>query len=693
MKIAALAARVALSTSFAQNPVDSEAVYTLPGMSLKSKYRNQADSSVVENKIVSGKKLTIISSENLVTIPNQNLRQTLSEVPGLMATEVNNESFSSLTYRGLGDPHESFNVLILRDGVPAAADPYGYPAAYYSPHQDSIDKVYFYRGGSGLLFGPQPGGVLNFELKSAPEFQQALQIQTKNLVGSFDRYSTHTSFSHGSDKLGTLGSFHMRGGSGHREANSDSQVTNPRINVAFLVSETSVWNFDLDYFQGKFGEPGGLARTAGANVFALGDGPDKTTLRNDRLEIERFGIGAEWKKEWNTDLNSNLHFWHTTLSRNSFRQTLGASPTFGGIAQGSENRIQAQDFSALGTDLRINQKYSLFNQTHDLTLALTAMSSFSPYSLKNGASATATDGVIQKDLDRTTISQALVLENAFRYEKLTVTPGIRFESIKQKIDEKLNVGSAVPLRNNTETVDIQLLGLGIEYQIAADFQTYANLSEGYKPPAFQDSIPLGTGDLISEDLEESRTWSKELGVRGKLSEIEFDLSAFEIDYTNQFGRVGNVFQNIGSTRSEGLELSVSTNLDNKWDIYGSGSLLEAEIVNGTLMGNRVQYSPAQVYKAGVGYNYGAKSKIRLQGQWISSHYADDGNTNNFRIPGYDVYDLTVEHSLGKQWRLNDLSLQGGIQNLTGKDYYSRIRSNGIEPGAPRQFFAGLNLVF
>jgi outer membrane receptor protein involved in Fe transport len=41
-----------------------------------------------------------------------------------------------------------------------------------------IDKVYFYRGGSGLLFGPQPGGVLNFELKSAPEFQQALQIQT-----------------------------------------------------------------------------------------------------------------------------------------------------------------------------------------------------------------------------------------------------------------------------------------------------------------------------------------------------------------------------------------------------------------------------------------------------------------------------------------------------------------------------------
>ncbi|MFN9066486.1 MAG: TonB-dependent receptor plug domain-containing protein, partial [Bdellovibrionales bacterium] len=333
-------------TAVAQEPGVSKV--ELPKMQLNSKLNTRPQGDVVDKKIISGKKVDQVKAEMIPTIPNNNFRQILNEVPGVITSEVNNESFLSITTRGLGDPHESFNVLLLRNGLPAAADPYGYPAAYYAPPTEALESLSFYRGGAGLLFGPQPGGALDLRLKTAPEDWQKLKIETTNIGGSFGRYSSYTESTQSKNGFAHLISLHARGAEGFRDANSDSQVLNPRGNFAWEINDQRKITLDIDYFDGNFGEPGGINRT---------DDYSKTTLNNDRLEIERSQVTLGWQQDWQNNWSTHAQLWTTQMDRTSYRQTLGGVPAFGGVAQGSENRLQSQQFSMLGSDVRAEKKY------------------------------------------------------------------------------------------------------------------------------------------------------------------------------------------------------------------------------------------------------------------------------------------------------------------------------------------------
>ena len=89
------------------------------------------------------------------------------------------------------------------------------------------------------------------------------------------------------------------------------------------------------------------------------------------------------------------------------------------------------------------------------------------------------------------------------------------------------------------------------------------------------------------------------------------------------------------------------------------------------------------------YNPLEGTKIALLGNFVDSHFADDGNTANFFIPSYKVWDLTGDISLVR----NRLSLTSGINNLFDENYYTRIRSNGIDPALPRNFYVGFNAYY
>ena len=67
----------------------------------------------------------------------------------------------SIGYRGF-DPNRTQTTMVLKDGIPISADMIGYPENYYLPPIDSVDRIDFLHGGAALLYGPQPGGALNY---------------------------------------------------------------------------------------------------------------------------------------------------------------------------------------------------------------------------------------------------------------------------------------------------------------------------------------------------------------------------------------------------------------------------------------------------------------------------------------------------------------------------------------------------
>jgi Fe(3+) dicitrate transport protein len=50
----------------------------------------------------------------------------------------------------------------MQDGIPLELDWIGYPALYMLPVPQTIQSVQMIRGGSGLLYGPEPQPVINF---------------------------------------------------------------------------------------------------------------------------------------------------------------------------------------------------------------------------------------------------------------------------------------------------------------------------------------------------------------------------------------------------------------------------------------------------------------------------------------------------------------------------------------------------
>jgi len=663
--------------------------FTLPEIQVRSLPKLFYFEPVVDKKIVAGRKVTTIEKKELPPIAQNNFRQMLAEIPGLMVSEVNNESWASLTYRGMGDPHESFNILSLRNGVPSTPDPFGYPAAYYVPPFEALEKIEFVRGGAGLLYGPQPGGALNYILREAPKATQAAKFRTTNLGGSFGRYNSYTEFSQGGERWGALVSFNSRGQEGFREANNFSNINNPRVNLRYTLDDSSKILLDIDMYQGRFGEPGGLAKTPGTNVLTL-NSPRSVTLRNDQIELDRNSIVMGWDKEWSENTSSLVEVWNSYFRRESFRQTLGGSPAFGGIARGNSNVIQDQRFFTNGVQARVQHDYWLGEHKQVFTAHVQATDTQSPFTQEAGSSPTARQGTSTRDISRETQSQALVIENAFQAENWIVTPGVRVENIDQRIDESLNSLSSIPLRQDTNRASIALLGLGAEYKLNQGNRVYGNYSEGYKPPAFQDTVPLGVTDTISEDLREARTQNYELGIRGSFDTFDYDVSLFRIDFSNIFGRIGANFQNVGEARSEGLDVLVSHSFSPSWRGFFSGSFLDARFIAGPVNGNRTQYSPDQTLRAGLSYLYENQSFARLQVQSLSSHFADDGNSANWHLGPSTLVDLAGQHYL-TNFNRNQIYLNWGISNLTDQSVPARVRSNGIEPAQPRAYFAGFTL--
>ena len=62
-------------------------------------------------------------------------------------------------------PNRSAHLSMRQNGHPIAADPLGYPEAYYTPPMPFVEEVQWVSGASALQYGSQLGGMLNFKLR------------------------------------------------------------------------------------------------------------------------------------------------------------------------------------------------------------------------------------------------------------------------------------------------------------------------------------------------------------------------------------------------------------------------------------------------------------------------------------------------------------------------------------------------
>ena len=120
---------------------------------------------------VSGPEITVTRKTTVVQLGNQppiidnHERELFDRMPGIVLAEQQNPTELNVNYRGLGNPQESEYILLMQDGIPMEMDWIGYPTLYYIPVPETVSEVQMIRGGSGLLYGPEPEPVINFVSK------------------------------------------------------------------------------------------------------------------------------------------------------------------------------------------------------------------------------------------------------------------------------------------------------------------------------------------------------------------------------------------------------------------------------------------------------------------------------------------------------------------------------------------------
>jgi Fe(3+) dicitrate transport protein len=658
-------------------------------------------------KINAGKKTSQVNlDQELPEISNNNFRQALAKVPGVLLSEESTPLFS-LGYRGL-EPHRAQFIQVLKDGVPIHADMFGYPEAYYVPPLQTVEKIELVRGGGGLMYGPQPGGALNF-VTHKPELDKKVRLLSENVFGSDNYFSTYEALTGTVGPLGYLGYFHERQGDGFRDANSDFEVISGGLKTVINQTGDSRLTMNYDEYHEEHGEPGGLTRAQ------FDADPSVNTREFDRFRLERYYGSLKYEKEFSEDTQFDFLTYGGHYRRYSKRQRTSGT-TFGGVPSGANsgsNDIEEQDFYNLGFEPRIRHNYELFGNEHTLTFGTHTFMSHSPRTDQRGAGPASDSGTLRKEAVRDSWYLSVFLENLFRLGKLSITPGVRLEHFWQRIEEKLNADkTTVPLVDANEFDFAPLFGLGIAYEVVKGIEAYTNISQSYRPKVFTQAVPTGTNQIINEDLEEGKGVQYDFGLRGRpLPFIAWDVDYFLMSFSNQIGTSGNTVANQGRAHYQGMEFFTEIDMVGAYDYFNNtnhvetiGSLapfvtltlLDASFSAGPNDGRRPQYAPQWNLRFGTIYKWRDRVKVSLLSTFVDDHFADDANTvsatSNFNVPSYKVWDLTAEVNLFKNVRnAFDVSIFGGINNLFDEHYFARVRSDGIDPANGRNIYGGVKI--
>ena len=648
--------------------------------------------SVYKNKIYSGKKASITNLKQQ-TLPSEanNTRQVLQNSSGVVVSDVNNQSYYSIAIRGIGDPHESQNLLLMSDDIPVSADFYGYPAAYFLPPMSSVESIEVTKSGAGLLYGSQPGGSLNLRLKQ-PKYESDAFAKTQNTFGSNSLFTTFNSLTGGSKNFAYTVEAYQKKGDGQFSENSAFLANGIETRLRYKINDRHELKNQFSFYKGRFEEPGGLALTPAVGRIAITESRTQNTIANDELLIDRFEgrISHEYKGEHMLNVTTTL--WGHNMNRESHRQN---GSGFGVISTNNTNTIQDQDFYSIGARTAIAKDYTLGEENNTFTANLTVYNMNSPFEQGTGATADADElSTLTRRIDRKTRAYSFALENQFGFGVWTLTPSLRAENVNQSIKENYN-GTPV-LRDSSDTENVILGGIAATFTLENGVQTYANLSEGFRPVQFGETVPTSSNTVVNGDLNSSKTLSAEFGIKGSVGLTDLDASVFATNYKNQIGTVtGSTttsLGNVGEAQYEGIDLSVKRKMNENLQGFVNTQFLKARFRAGPLDGKTPAYAPHYLHKLGLQHEV-TRFKHSLSAAFSEEHYSDDNNTSERKIPSYNVWDFSGEYTpIAKQTGLNT-KLTYGINNLFDNKYYTRVRATGIEPALERNFYAGFELAY
>jgi Fe(3+) dicitrate transport protein len=664
------------------------------------------------------KKTSITKLDNIPTVTDNNLRDLFAQTPGIFYSEQQMPGQLNLSYRGIGNPQESEFVTVMLDGIPLEGDWVGFPTIYTFPLPQTLSEVQLIRGGSSLLYGPEPPPVINL-ISRKPVADRELAGYSENIVGSNGLFGTFDKISGTNGQWDYLLDAHYRKDDGDRD-NGDSRLKGGDFHIGYHENEDAYTSLDFHAYMLNTGDPGKLTYPQ------FQQDNEQTTTPFNRLWTDRYVAVLTHEQHFSEDAEVVAKLWSGYQDQASRSQDRGNPPT--------TSTLQDEQFRFTGLDVRMVDHWGRGNA---FTIGGTYYHSDAPFRQwqeldldpdrydRGGASCDTAAPVCEKLRQaRSTDYGAIFAENVFRFENgWHLVPSVRIERENVDIDETIHTprtGSQLVDRSVDHTVP--LFGIGAGNDFGHGNESYFNVSQGWRPVRYFDiGSPFGTLDPSPlNDPDPTHVLSFEAGVHGTpVNGLFYDASLFWVNVKDRIesqpagpdappGNTINV--NTGNTRHRGFEGQIDYDFLAASDpkttqhlsVFGNLQLLNAEFTsthNPTVkVGNRPAFSPNYLARLGVVYREDQKFKLALSAVTVASQYFQDSNlpiaTPDMptyipaKVPAYTVFDFS-----GDYWVLPQVRLLGGVSNIADRKYYNRVFSNGIDPALGRTFYVGASYEF
>jgi Fe(3+) dicitrate transport protein len=642
------------------------------------------------------RRTSVVDLNDQPTIIDNNQREVFDRLPGVVLAEQQNPTELNISYRGLGNPQESEYILLMQDGIPLELDWIGYPTTYYLPVPQTLSSVQMIRGGSGLLYGPEPEPVVNF-ISRVPDPTRLLTGTSEQVGGSDALFSSFNSVSGTSGDWNYLADYSHRQSDGQR-ANGDYTLNAGDVHAGYQIDAQQKLSLDAHLYS----LDSGLAGLMSGGQFQAN--PNQTTTPDDHLWTDRYTTALTY----NNQLTE--HDLYVQKLWSGYTDLITRSDTYDpGTLVPTSSTLAGQRFHYTGLDGRWLHR---FGRGDAFTVGYTAYGSRSPYTEFTSpdplVGPDSRSGSIFYNDERQTRYGALFAEGLFRFRYFHLVTSARIDH-----EELTTHETAAPhpeLADASYSRNIPMFGIGIGNDFGHGNETYLNVSQGYRPTRYLDIASPFSNFSSTNNPEPTRYLTYEAGVHGwPYPGFYYDAGLFQVNVRNrieteQFSETETIDVNTGDTRNRGAELEGSYDLlrlglgpgvssDRHLDLFANAELLQARFTSSIIPdqpGKTPAYAPDYVLKAGLNWRRDHMYKVSLVMDWVAAQYFQDSDlplgTTPAQIPAYTILDLAGDYTIR-----GHLRLLAGISNLTNRIYYSRVFLAGgqLEPALERQGYAGL----
>lgn len=607
--------------------------------------------------------VVVLTREDLSTAAAMTLDDTLRQVPGFTlfrrsGSRTANPTSQGVSLRGVGASGAS-RAVVLADGIPLN-DPFGGWIAWGRVPRESVSKLEVLRGGASHLYGTDAlGGAIN--LITREPASPTLSLET----------------SYGSQRTPSASLF-----TGGRKGPWGAQLSAEAFHTDgyVIVDERD---------RGRIDTPAGSERTTvnltldrllsdRGRIFVRGlifgeSRKNGTPLQRNRTHIRQFAFGGDWRSERLGEVSIRGYggtqvfdqiFSIVSVDRN--RETLTRSQRvpaqqIGFMGQWSHDAGPRQTF-VIGLDAR-----AVRGASDELLFSMDQLTG----ALGVGGRQT-TIGVFAEDIVRITsrwfVTAGARVDNWRNHDALST-----FRPLSPPQDAGV---TTFPLRTETALSP----RLSVLHKVNDDISLTASgyrafrapsLNELYRPFQVGNVLTLANDSLRAERLTGGEAGAnvtmldKRLSVRGVFFWSEITRPITNVTLSVRPGFIRRRRDNLGRTRSRGIELDTVARLSPTLTISGGYQFADATVLrfpsNTVLEGLLIPQVPRHQLTFQTRYTNPSRIIIGAQVRFAGAQFDDD--LNRFRLDRYVTVDALAMRPLGRS-----VELFAAAENLLNQRY-------------------------